>query len=212
MPGIRIAVLISGGGSNLQALLDHIKAGKINGQVSLVISSNSQAYGLERARAVGIETAVIDRKSYPGPSQREGALLKQLREKSIDLVVLAGYLEILSKGVIEAFQNKIINIHPSLLPSFSGKGYYGIRVHQAAIERGVKVSGATVHFVNEETDGGPIILQQTVAVDFQDDAVLLQKKVLAVEHEILPRAVQLFAQGKLQIEQNKVLIKEKRVK
>lgn len=212
MPGIRIAVLISGSGSNLQALLDHIKAGKINGQVSLVISSNSQAYGLERARAAQIETAVIDRKSYPGRSQREEALLKQLKEKSIDLVVLAGYLEILSKGVIEAFQNKIINIHPSLLPSFSGKGYYGIRVHQAAIERGVKVSGATVHFVNEETDGGPIILQQTVAVDFQDDAALLQKKVLAVEHEILPRAVQLFAQGKLQIEQNKVLIKEKRVK
>lgn len=210
MSGINIAVLISGGGSNLQALIDHTKSGEINGQVCLVVSNKREAYGLNRAAAAHIETAVIDRQRYPDQQERDDALLGLFTKKAVDLVVLAGYLEILSSKVIEAYANQIMNIHPSLLPSFSGKGYYGIKVHRAAINRGVKLSGATVHFVNEETDGGPIILQRTVVVDPKDSPETLQKKVLAIEHEILPRAVKLFAQDRLIIDKNKVHIRAER--
>ena len=207
MSGLKIAVLISGGGSNLQALIDHIAKGQIKGEISLVISSSLDAYGLQRATLAGIKTAVIDRKSYPDKELRDQRLLQALLNQKIDLVVLAGYLQILSPEMIQAYPNRIINIHPSLLPSFSGKGYYGMKVHEAAIQRGVKISGATVHFVNEETDGGPIILQEPLVVEAEDDAQGLQKKVLELEHQILPQAVKLFVEGKLTVKENKVYIK-----
>lgn len=208
MAGIGIGVLISGGGSNLQALIDHAQRGALGGEIKLVISSNSQAYGLERAKLAGIPRMVISRKTHPDEQQREEALLRALKEAGVTLVVLAGYLGILSPRVIAAYPNRIINIHPSLLPSFSGKGFYGIKVHEAALERGVKVTGATVHFVNEETDGGPIILQRTVPVEPEDDPKTLQQRVLALEHQLLPEAVSLFAKGKLQVVGNRVLIQE----
>lgn len=204
MSKIRIAVLISGGGTNLQALIDEIGRGNIPGEIVLVISNKKDVYGLERAKKHGIKTMVADRESYPDRKQRDIAICTALEEESIDLIVLAGYLAIVPDFIIEKYRNRIINIHPSLIPSFCGKGFYGEKVHQEAIKRGVKISGATVHFVDEETDGGPIILQETVTVDFNDDAESLQKKVLEVEHNILPRAVKLFAEGKLRVEGNRV--------
>lgn len=206
MAGIKIAVLISGGGTNLQALVDAIEAGYIEGEIVLVISNKKDALGIARAKAHGIKTIVLEKNTYGFRERRDAVLLETLESNTIDLIVLAGYLAIVPDMIIERYKNKIINIHPSLIPSFCGDGYYGEKVHEAALERGVKVTGATVHFVNEVTDGGPIILQEAVVVDFKDDTKTLQRKVLQVEHRLLPQAVKLFAEGRLEVVGNRVKI------
>ncbi|AOY75766.1 phosphoribosylglycinamide formyltransferase [Clostridium formicaceticum] len=206
MEGIKIAVLISGGGTNLQALIDAVEAGFIKGSIALVISDRKGAFGLIRAENHGIQTMLLDKNTYGTIEKRDAVLLQALQEKEIDLVVLAGYLAIVPQNIIAEYRNKIINIHPSLIPSFCGNGYYGEKVHQEAFNRGVKVTGATVHFVNEETDGGPIILQEIVAIDFDDDWKDIQLKVLKIEHKILPLAVKLFAEDRLEVIGNRVKI------
>ena len=190
---IPIAVLCSGGGTNLQAILDAEAAGKLpSGHVALVVSDNAGAFALERAKRAGVETAVFEKKSIPDRKQREEAILSFLQEKGIGLVVLAGFMTILSEKFTRAFAMRIINVHPSLIPSFCGPGFYGLKVHEAALARGVKVTGATVHYVNEVCDGGPIILQKAVAVEEGDTPEVLQKRVMReAEWQILPAAVEL---------------------
>lgn len=190
---IPIAVLCSGGGTNLQAILDAEAAGKLpSGHVALVVSDNAGAFALERAKKAGVETAVFDKKSIPDRKQREEAILSFLQEKGIGLVVLAGFMTILSEKFTRAFAMRIINVHPSLIPSFCGPGFYGLKVHEAALARGVKVTGATVHYVNEVCDGGPIILQKAVAVEEGDTPEVLQKRVMReAEWQILPAAAEL---------------------
>lgn len=211
MSGIKIAVLISGGGTNLQAIIDGVEENYIPGKITLVVSNKKEVFGLQRAKKHGIETKVMTKAEYGSTEKRDVALLKLLKEKEIDLVVLAGYLAILPKEIIKGYKNRIINVHPSLIPSFSGDGFYGEKVHEAALNRGVKVSGATVHFVNEITDGGPIILQETVDIDFHDNAKRIQEKVLKIEHKILPLAVKLFAEGRLEVVENRVKIHKKQL-
>ncbi|MCI9406639.1 MAG: phosphoribosylglycinamide formyltransferase [Oscillospiraceae bacterium] len=188
---IKIAVLVSGGGTNLQALIDAQKSGAFpQGEITLVLASNTKAYALERAKNAGIETAVISRKSFEDPAQYDQAIVKTLRDHQIDLVVLAGFLSILGKPVIDAYPERILNIHPSLIPSFCGAGFYGLRVHQAALDYGVKVTGATVHLVNEIPDGGRILLQKAVEIQPGDTPELLQRRVMEeAEWKILPQAV-----------------------
>ena len=196
----RIAVFVSGGGTDLQSIIDYQQAGQlINGEIVLVVSNRKKAYGLERARLAGIE-AVVER------DQKK--LVELLEEKQIDVVVLAGYLAILSEDFVKRFENRIINIHPSLIPSFCGDGMYGLHVHEAVLARGAKISGATVHFVNEITDGGPIILQEAVEVLDDDTPESLQARVLEVEHRILPYAVSLYCQNLLEINSGKVRVKK----
>jgi phosphoribosylglycinamide formyltransferase-1 len=197
---IRIGVLVSGGGTNLQSLIDAIEEGSINGEIAVVISDREKAFALERARKHGIKAVYID-KNQPGLRLKE-----ELDKHSIELVVLAGYLTILDRYFVKAYEGRIINIHPSLIPSFCGKGFYGERVHKAAIEYGVKVSGATVHFVDEGTDSGPIILQEAVPVFAEDTADTLAARVLEIEHKLLPEAVRLYCKGSLVIEGHKVKI------
>lgn len=196
-----IVVLVSGGGTNLQALIDAQKAGKIkNGKITCVISSNPNAYALQRAEANGIDTAVIRRKDYAEFSEYSSALTSLLNDKKADLIVLAGFMTILGEDVIKAFKNRIINIHPSLIPAFCGEGFYGLKVHECALQRGVKVTGATAHFVNEVCDGGPIILQRAVAIENGDTPEILQKRVMEqAEWKILPMAVALFCDDKIKV-------------
>lgn len=203
---LKIAVLISGGGTNLQALIDAIESREIAGKIEVVISSKEDAYGLVRAKNHGISTSVLKIDKLLGKAARDRALMQLLLDYQVDLVILAGYLGILSEEIIKEYSNRIINIHPSLIPSFSGRSFYGVRVHREAIIRGVKLSGATVHFVNEVTDGGPIILQEAIAVDFEDDEVSLQKKVLNIEHRLLVKAVRLYSEGRLEVIDNRVKI------
>ncbi len=188
---IKIAVLVSGGGTNLQALIDAQNAGAFpNGEIALVLASNQKAYALERAKNAGIEPAVISRKSFDDPAEYDRAIVKALQSRQIDLVVLAGFLSILGKPVIDAYPDRIINIHPSLIPSFCGAGFYGLRVHQAALDYGVKVTGATVHLVNEIPDGGRILLQKAVEIQPEDTPEILQRRVMEeAEWKILPQAV-----------------------
>ncbi len=207
MSKINIAVLISGGGTNLQAIIDGIESGFIPAKIAVVISSREDAYGLKRAEAHGLEICYIGAGNYPDPNLRTEKILDVLRKKQIDLVVLAGYMSILDQKIVEAYRNQIINIHPSLIPSFCGKGFYGKRVHQAVLDYGAKVTGATVHFVDEGTDTGPIILQKAVEVKENDTAETLAQRVLVVEHELLPLAVKLFAEGRLHVEGRRVQIK-----
>lgn len=202
----KIAVLISGRGSNLQALIDSIEENQINGKIDIVIS-NKDAYGLIRAQNHGIETMIIGKKQYPDREIRNKILYETLVEREIDLIVLAGYMSILDKKIIDRFRNSIINIHPSLIPSFCGIGYYGERVHRAVVDYGVKITGATVHFVDEGADTGPVILQKSVGVDFEDTPETIAKKVLKIEHELLPLAVKLFCEGRLEVEGRRVKIK-----
>ena len=199
-----IVVLVSGGGTNLQALIDAQNDGKIqNGKISCVISSNPEAYALERARNNGIDTAVIRRRDYENQKEYDKALVELLKTKNADLIVLAGFMTILGEYVIQSFRNKIINIHPSLIPSFCGEGFYGLRVHEQALKKGVKVTGATVHFVNEICDGGAIILQKAVEVHNGDTPEILQKRVMQeAEWKILPLAVSLFCDEKIIINEN----------
>lgn len=194
---LKVAVLISGSGTDLQSIIDAHQQGEIRCDLSLVISNRKNAYGLTRAQEAGIETAVI---------KDQGELLSTLQAKNIDLIVLAGYLSILSSELIQAYPNKIINIHPSLIPSFCGPGMYGMHVHDAVLARGAKVSGATVHFVSEEVDGGPIIYQEAVSIADLDTAEDIQKRVLEVEHKILPKVVGLYCDDKIKIEKGRVTI------
>ena len=199
-----IVVLVSGGGTNLQALIDAQNDGKIqNGKISCVISSNPEAYALERAKNNGIDTAVIRRRDYENQEEYDKALVELLKTKKADLIVLAGFMTILGEYVIQSFRNKIINIHPSLIPSFCGEGFYGLRVHEQALKKGVKVTGATVHFVNEICDGGAIILQKAVEVHSGDTPEILQKRVMQeAEWKILPLAVSLFCDGRIRVKED----------
>ncbi len=198
-----IAVLVSGGGTNLQALIDAERAGILtSGKIRLVVSNNANAYALTRARDAGIPAATVLRKDYPTAEAFEAALLSVLREHGIELVVLAGFMSILGEGFIAAYPNRILNVHPSLIPSFCGKGFYGLRVHEAALEKGVKVTGATVHFVNEIPDGGEIIMQKAVRVLEKDTPETLQKRVMRLaEWVILPRAVEKISRKLLEAKQ-----------
>ncbi|HSH36762.1 phosphoribosylglycinamide formyltransferase [Schnuerera sp.] len=204
---VNIGVLISGSGTNLQSIIDNIKEGKIKGKIQLVISNRKDAYGLIRAEKAGIETLYINRKEYSSPEEYNRKILEELSKREVELVVLAGYLNILSQEFIERYSGRIINIHPSLIPSFCGKGCYGENVHEMVLERGVKLTGVTVHFVDEGTDTGPIILQRPVEVEEGDTVKTLKERVLKVEHEILPEAIRLFCEDRLTIEGRKVRIK-----
>lgn len=203
----RIGVLISGSGTNLQALMDAIDTGCIpNAKVVVVISNRRSAYGLERARAHGIPAECILKREYEDEEAFNRAILERLKYYGVDLVVLAGYLSILSPEVVRSYPNRIINIHPSLIPAFCGKGFYGERVHRAVLDYGAKITGATVHFVDEGTDTGPIILQRPIEVKEDDDVHSLAARVLEVEHQLLPEAVRLFVEGRLAVEGRKVRI------
>lgn len=203
-----IVVLVSGGGTNLQALIDAQGRGEIkNGRIVCVVSSNPNAFALERAKNNDIDTEVIRRKDYVEFDEYDRALTELLQSKNTDVVVLAGFMTILGSKVIKAFENRIINIHPSLIPSFCGEGYYGLRVHEEALKKGVKVTGATAHFVNEVCDGGPIIIQKAVEVQNGDTPEILQKRVMEqAEWKILPKAVSLFCEDKIIVKDNKTEI------
>lgn len=195
---VNIAVFVSGGGTNLQSIIDACLENKINGQIKLVISNRKKAYGLERARLAGIKAVW---------TKDEDEIISLLEEEQIDLIVLAGYLAIVSENLINKYQNKIINIHPSLIPSFCGPGYYGIHVHEEVYKRGVKVSGATVHFVSKVVDGGPIVLQQAIDISDCKSPEEIQEKILNnIEHNLLVKAVQLYCDHKLKVENERVEI------
>lgn len=207
---LKIGVLVSGGGTNLQAILNAIDQGKItNTKVEIVISNNASAFALERAKNHGIEGVCISPKQYENREAFHAALLKKLKESEVDLVVLAGYLVAIPEMIVEAFPNRIINIHPSLIPSFCGVGYYGLRVHEGVLSRGAKVTGATVHFVDAGTDTGPIILQKAVDVKQGDTPKELQQRVMEeAEWVILPKAIDLIANDRVTVTENRVWIKE----
>ena len=199
---LKTAVLVSGGGTNLQAILDAVDAGEItNAEISVVISNNPGAYALERARAKGVEAVCISPKDFGNREQFHQALLDKLRSEGVDLIVLAGFLVVIPEMLVRAYPNRIINVHPSLIPSFCGTGYYGLKVHEAAQARGVKVTGATVHFVDAGTDTGPIILQKAVEIREGDTPQILQRRVMEqAEWVILPKAIDLIANGKVTVE------------
>lgn len=205
---LKLAVLVSGGGTNLQAIIDAIDAGTIaNAEIDVVISNNANAYALERAKNHGIEGMCISPKAYESREQFNDALTQTIMDRGIDLVVLAGYLVIIPPQLIAAYKNRIINIHPSLIPSFCGTGYYGLKVHEAALQRGVKVTGATCHFVDEGTDTGPIILQKAVDILPDDTPKSLQQRVMEqAEWVIMPKAIDLIANGKISVEDGVVRI------
>ena len=204
----RIAVLVSGGGTNLQALIDAQRRGDIvNGEIAAVIASKPDAFALERAARAGIPGHVVARRDYGSNQAMTAALVDKLKRLDIDLVVLAGFMVILTQEMVRAYPNAILNVHPALIPSFCGEGYYGLHVHEKALEYGVKVSGATVHFVSEECDGGPIVLQKAVAVEENDTPESLQRRIMEqAEWVILPKAVSLFCQGRLRVEGRTVRI------
>lgn len=204
----KIAVLVSGGGTNLQALIDAAARDALAGGVlDFVLSSNPDAYALTRAQSAGIDTSVLRRRDFADAEQYGAALDAQLRERDIGLIVLAGFMTVLPDSFCRKWENKILNVHPSLIPSFCGEGFYGLRVHEAALQKGVKVTGATVHFVSEVVDGGAIILQKAVEVAPDDTPETLQKRVMAqAEHILLPQAVALFCQGRLQVCDGRVQI------
>lgn len=206
MSPVSIGVLISGGGTNLQAIIDNIKDGNIYGEIKLIVSNRKEAYGLIRGKEANIPTLFLDRKEFQSEEEYNLQLIKEFKERDVELIILAGYLRVLSNEFIQEFRGKIINIHPSLIPSFSGKGYYGEKVHRGVLDHGVKVTGATVHFVDEGTDTGPIILQEVVYVDKEETLDTLKEKVLKVEHKILVQAVKLYCQSRITIEGRKVII------
>ena len=206
----RIAVLVSGGGTNLQALIGARDRGELGGgELAAVISSKADAYALERAKNAGIPGYVVARKDYDSNRAMTQALVAKLKELGIDLVVLAGFMHILTEEMVQAYPNAILNVHPALIPSFCGAGYYGLHVHEKALAYGVKVTGATVHFVNEEPDGGPIVLQKAVEIQEGDTPEVLQRRVMEqAEWRILPQAVSLFCEGRLSVEGRTVHIKQ----
>lgn len=205
---LNIAVFVSGGGTNLQALIDAQDRGEIkNGKITFVLASNENAYALERAKKAGIESTVVNRKAYDTKADYDKAVLKALDGRNIDLIVLAGFLSILGEDLVNEYKNRIINIHPSLIPLFCGDGFYGKKVHTAVLNSGMKVTGATAHFVNEITDGGAIILQKAVPIEQGDNEDILQYRVMRqAEWEILPKAVSLFCEDRIKINGNKTEI------
>ena len=195
---VRVAVFVSGGGTNLQALLDSEGSVLKHAKISLVLASNEKAYALERAKKANVETLVVRKKDYKTQGEYEEAMRKELEARHIDLIVLAGFMTILSENFVKHYDHRIINVHPSLIPSFCGEGFYGLRVHEAALEKGVKVTGATVHFVNEIPDGGDIILQEAVKVRKNDTPETLQRRVMEqAEWKLLPKAVEMVAKERL---------------
>ena len=206
----RIAVLVSGGGTNLQALIDAQSRGELGGgEIAAVISSKAGAYALERAAKADIPGYVLPRKEFPSNQAMTVALVEMLKDLNIDLVVLAGCMIIFTQELVDAYPNAIMNVHPALIPSFCGKGFYGLRVHEEALKYGVKLSGATVHFVSEECDGGPIIAQKAVEIREDDTPETLQRRIMEqAEWKILPEAVKLFCEDKLTVKDNKVYIGE----
>ncbi len=207
---LKMAVLVSGGGTNLQAILDAIREGRItNASVEVAISNNPGAYALKRAENCGVKAVCVSPASYKDRELYNEALVQTIQFYQVDLVVLAGCMVVMPKAMIEAYPNRIINIHPALIPSFCGTGFHGLHVHEEVLKRGVKVTGATVHFVDEGTDTGPIILQKAVDVQPDDTPETLQRRVMEqAEWQILPRAIDLIANGKVSVEQSKVVIKE----
>ena len=201
----KIAVLVSGGGTDLQSVIDAVENKYINGKIEMVIGSRDNIYALERAKKHNIDTFVVSRREYGEESSNK---ILELTKGKVDLIVLAGFLAILDGEILKEFDNKIINIHPSLIPSFCGPGMYGLKVHEAVIKSGVKFSGCTVHFVNSEVDGGAILLQEVVPVYFEDDADTLQKRILEKEHVILPKAIKLLSENKIKIIDGRVKIEE----
>ena len=214
MANKRIAVLVSGGGTNLQALIDARDRGELKGgELSAVISTKEGAYALERAHNAGIPGYVIPRKAFASNREMTVALVDKLQQLEIDLVVLAGCMVIFTQELVEAYPNAIMNVHPALIPSFCGEGYYGLHVHEKALEYGVKLSGATVHFVTEECDGGPIIAQKAVSVENGDTPETLQKRIMEeAEWKILPQSVALFCQDRLQVAGRTVIVKQEETK
>ncbi len=206
----KVVVLVSGGGTNLQALIDAERAGELgNGKITCVIASKADAYALTRAKNAGIKTRTLIRKDYPDITSYSKAMRDLLLEEEADLVVYAGFMTILDEQVCDAFQNRMINVHPALIPSFCGKGFYGLHVHEEALKKGVKVSGATVHFVTAECDAGPIILQKAVDVLEDDTPETLQKRIMEqAEWKLLPLAVKLFSEEKITVEDGKTIIKQ----
>ena len=207
---LKMAVLVSGGGTNLQAIIDAIESGKItNAEISVVISNNANAYALERAKQHGIEALCVSPKSFFSREEFNQKLLETIQSYQVDLVVLAGCLVVIPEIMVKAYPNKIINIHPALIPSFCGTGYYGLKVHEGVLKRGVKVTGATVHFVDEGTDTGPIILQKAVEVHQDDTPEILQRRVMEeAEWKIMPEAINLIANHKVQVVDGLVKISE----
>lgn len=207
---LKIAVCVSGGGTNLQAIIDAIAAGQIQDtEISVVISNNPGVYALERAKMAGVEGICVSPKSYETREAFNEAFLQTLDSYDVDLVVLAGFLVVIPEAMIQKYRNRIINIHPSLIPSFCGTGYYGLKVHEGVLARGVKITGATVHFVDEGTDTGPIILQKAVAVQQDDTPEILQRRVMEeAEWHIMPQAIDLIARGKISVVDGKVRIAE----
>ena len=209
MSHVKIAVLVSGGGTNLQALIDAQKRGELGGEITAVISTKEGAYALERAAKAGIPGYVVPRKAYPDNRSMTQAMVAKLQELDIQLVVLAGCMVIFTSELVDAYPNAIMNVHPALIPSFCGEGYYGLHVHEKALEYGVKLSGATVHFVSAECDGGPIIAQKGVAVRADDTPETLQRRIMEeAEWKLLPEAVKLFCEDRLRVEGRNVIIKE----
>lgn len=200
----RIAVLCSGGGTNLQAVIDAVEAGKIDGEIVLVLSNASKAYALERARKHGIPAVFVSKKQAGSDEAFNDEILRKLKEVNAELVVLAGYLPIVGKQIVKAYEHRIINIHPALIPSFCGPGMYGHHVHEAVLAYGAKISGATTHFVDEEVDHGGVIMQMSVPVLEDDTPETLAARVLTVEHQILPESVRLFCEGKLGVDGRRV--------
>lgn len=206
---LNVAVLVSGGGTNLQAIIDAIDSGRItNARIGIVISNNPNAYALERAKKHGIESCCISPKSFATRDEFNGELLKKLKESGAELIALAGFLVVIPPLLVREYPNRIINIHPSLIPSFCGKGYYGLKVHEAALERGVKISGATVHFVDEGTDTGPIIFQKSVEVADDDTPETLQRRIMEeAEWIIMPKAIDYIANDRLEVKNHRVYIR-----
>jgi phosphoribosylglycinamide formyltransferase-1 len=207
MKKLNLVVLASGGGTNLQAIINNIEAGKLNAQIKAVISNNSKAGALERARNHNIPAIHLNHKQFATPEEFDEKLLSILKENETDFLVLAGYMKMLSPTVVRTYKNRILNIHPALLPSFGGSGMYGIHVHEAVIKAGVKVTGVTVHVVDEIYDHGAIVMQKTVPVLDDDTPESLAERVLKVEHQTYSEALQLFAEGKVEIKDNKAIIK-----
>jgi len=207
---MKVAVLVSGGGTNLQALIDAKNRGELpNVEFACVVSNRKKAYALERARLNGIEAVYLSTVSYPDKEAYNVALRDALLERGVEAIVLAGFLVVLGKPVIDAFRGRIINIHPSLIPAFCGDGFYGLKVHEEALRRGVKVSGATVHFVDDGTDTGPIILQKAVEILPEDTPETLQRRIMEqAEWKLLPQAIELLAEGRLEIQEHRVVIKK----
>lgn len=205
---MNIAVFASGRGSNLMAILNAVKEGKLKAKISVVISNNSNAGALEIARANGIDALHISRKQFQSDEEYVRKILHELKSRNVELIVLAGYMKKIPPEVIKEYPNRILNIHPALLPAFGGQGMYGINVHKAVIESGVKITGVTVHIVDEEYDHGPIVMQRAVEVRDDDTPESLAERVLKVEHEIYPQAIKLFVEGKIKVSGRKVIVQE----